>query len=173
MALPSKGALFRRASLSRRRCVSARLKRTPYAYCLAARKSNEAGGSSELHSSSIHTGIFISPCGREWGRGGVTPMSLKDRRQKQQNKGKRSHDCYLGQYMKNLGIHQSSSVSVLSDAENLSADLAENTQGWTLTNCTRACLISLFVCFKPRIEPYLRQRGCGYVHVAPCCHRQQ
>lgn len=75
--------------------------------------------------------------------------------------------------MKNLGIHQSSSVSVLSDAENLSADLAENTQGWTLTNCPRACLISLFVCFKPRIEPYLRQRGCGYVHVTPCCHRQQ
>ena len=59
--LPSTGPLLRMASLSRRRCVSARLKSTPYEYCRAARNSREAGGSSELHSSSMHTGIFISP----------------------------------------------------------------------------------------------------------------
>lgn len=33
--------------------------------------------------------------------------------------------------------------------------------------------LSLFVYFKPLMDPYLRQRGCGYVHVTPCCHRQQ
>lgn len=48
----------------------------------------------------------------------------KDRRTVEQ----KGHNSHLGQYMKNLGIHQSSPVSVLSDAENLSADLMESNE---------------------------------------------
>lgn len=45
----------------------------------------------------------------------------------------------------------------------------------TLTKYADACSKSfcLSVCFEARMDPYLRQGGCGYVHVTPCCHRQQ
>lgn len=52
---------LRTARRSIRRCVSATLKRTPYTYCREARKRTTAGGSSVLHSSSMQTGILISP----------------------------------------------------------------------------------------------------------------
>lgn len=59
--LPSTGSRRLMARRSIFRCVSARLKRTPYTYWRADRKRRAAGGSSMLHSSSIHTGILISP----------------------------------------------------------------------------------------------------------------
>lgn len=39
------------------------------------------------------------------------------------NENKNDRSVYLGQYVVNLGVHQSSSVSVLGDTKNLSTDL--------------------------------------------------
>lgn len=190
--LPSRGALLRRASLSRRRCVSARLKRTPYAYCLAARNSREAGGSSELHSSSIHTGIFISPWGVRWVEGEERRLKggrlntcltkngdlerLKTCLQRQIK-----HECNLSEENRLPWsiCGKSGGTSVLFC---VCAQLHEEPQHWpkkkemqlSHANHTWAALSGLKIClFFSLMDTNLRQRGCGYVHVTPCRHRQQ
>lgn len=144
VALPSKGALFRRASLSKRRCVSARLKRTPYAYCLAARKSNEAGGSSELHSSSIHTGIFISPC--EVQRNGDRVIGKKGSRKKKNKRAQDSTTVTLVNIWKIWGYI--SPLLCLCSATRRTSALTwwNQTRRWNFTNYGKACSKSLFVC---------------------------
>lgn len=73
--------------------------------------------------------------------------------------------------MENLGIHQSSSVSVFSYAENLSTDLKTTNMVMNFHKLHLDCKVFFF--FQSCMDTYLRQRGCGYVHVTPCRHRQQ
>lgn len=91
---------------------------------------------------------------------------------------KASSCVYLGHYVVNLGVHQSSSVSVLGYAKDLSTNLQGTKVGkksfFVKICCIYSLLFSLKICFFFFItQTHLRQRGCGYVHVTPCRHRQK
>lgn len=103
------------------------------------------------------TKTHLSNTGEEW-------MSAKERK-----------TVYLGQYVVNLRIHQSSSVSVLGYTKNLGTNLKmrnkkrEKNVGkkFNLQLRVKICFWEVF------LDAHLRQRGCGYVHVTPRRHRQQ
>lgn len=84
---------------------------------------------------------------------------------------KKRKSVYLGQYVVNLRIHQSSSVSVLGYTKNLGTNLKMKKK--STYNCVWKCLFFLFSFVSLQRDAHLRQRGCGYVHVTPRRHRQQ